>query len=61
MKRGFDQLHYPCYWHYDILFGLKVISEGGGLDDPRCVQALDLLESKRTADHGFQLKDVIII
>lgn len=21
------QLHYPCYWHYDILFGLEVLAE----------------------------------
>ena len=23
MNRSFVELHYPCYWHYDILFGLK--------------------------------------
>ncbi len=53
MRRGFDKLHYPCYWQYDILFGLKVMSEGGWQDDPRCEKALDLLESKRLSDNGF--------
>jgi hypothetical protein len=46
-------LHYPCYWHYDILFGLTVIAEAGLINDPRCRDALDLLESKRLPDGGF--------
>ncbi len=50
---GFVRLHYPCYWHYDILFGLKVLAEGGYIDDERCRDALDLLESKRLLDGGF--------
>jgi hypothetical protein len=49
----FVRLHYPCYWHYDILFGLKVLAEAGFVKDARCNQALDLLESKRLADGGF--------
>ncbi|MCD4753219.1 MAG: hypothetical protein K8R40_09125 [Anaerolineaceae bacterium] len=57
MRRGFDKLHYPCYWHYDILFGLKVMSEGGWQDDPRCEKALDLLESKRLSDNGFPMEE----
>ena len=46
-------LHYPCYWHYDILFGLKVMAEVGFIDDKRCNNALELLESKRLPDGGF--------
>ncbi len=46
-------LHYPCYWHYDILFGLKAMAEAGFLGDPRCREALDLLESNRLPDGGF--------
>lgn len=38
---------FPCYWHYDVLFGLTVLDEAGFLADPRCRSALDLLESKR--------------
>ena len=53
MDRHFVQLHYPCYWHYDILFALKVMAETGFIDDPRCQPALDLLESRRLADGGF--------
>jgi hypothetical protein len=53
MKSEFKALHYPCYWHYDILFGLKVMAEAGFIQDPRCADALDLLESKRLPDGGF--------
>lgn len=49
----FTELHYPAYWHYDILFGLKVMAEGGFVRDPRCAEALDLLEAKRLPDGGF--------
>jgi hypothetical protein len=49
----FVRLHYPCYWHYDILFGLKVLAEAGYIADPRCQDALDLLESKRLPGGGF--------
>lgn len=49
----FITLHYPCYWHYDFLFALKVLAEGGWIADPRCAEALDLLESKRLQDSGF--------
>jgi hypothetical protein len=50
---SFVRLHYPCYWHYDVLFGLKVLAEAGFVRDPRCGEALDLLEAKRLADGGF--------
>jgi hypothetical protein len=53
IAEDFVKLHYPCYWHYDILFGLKVITEAGLIADPRCADALDLLESKRLPDGGF--------
>jgi len=53
IRPDFVRLHYPCYWHYDLLFGLKVMAEGGYLDDERCQDALDLLESKRLPDGGF--------
>ena len=50
---SFVELHYPCYWHYDILFGLTVLAESGRIGDDRCSPALDLLESKRMPDGGF--------
>ncbi len=49
----FTRLHYPPYWHYDILAGLQVMAEAGLLSDERCQEALDLLESKRLPDGGF--------
>jgi hypothetical protein len=47
------ELHFPCYFHYDFLFGLKVMNEAGFLGDERCEDALELLESKRLPDGGF--------
>jgi hypothetical protein len=46
----FAQLHYPLYWHYDVLGGLKAMAELDLLGDDRCAPALDLLESLRLAD-----------
>ena len=53
MEEHFILLHYPAYWHYDILFGLKVMAEAGFISDPRCRDALDLLETKRLPGGGF--------
>jgi len=50
---AFTKLHYPPYWHYDILFGLKVMAESGFVKDRRCDEALDMLESKCLKDGGF--------
>lgn len=44
------QLHYPPYWHYDVLAGLLVLSRLMPLTDPRMAEALDLVEGKRRAD-----------
>lgn len=49
----FLKLHYPCYWHYDILFALIVLLEAGLLKDERCADALDLLVSKWLSTGGF--------
>jgi hypothetical protein len=53
INEDFIKLHYPCYWHYDILFALKVMAEAGWLTDERCGEALAVLESKRLPDGGF--------
>ena len=47
------QLHYPCYWHYDILFGLEVLAEAGHINDPNCAEALELLRAKALPNGGF--------
>ena len=57
INHRFVLLHYPLYWHYDSLFGLKVMAEAGLLGDPRCKDALDLLESKRLPDGGFPAEE----
>lgn len=50
---AFVALHYPLYWHYDILGGLKAMKIIGQIQDARCAEALDLLESKRLPDGGW--------
>jgi hypothetical protein len=57
MDKHFVLLSYPPYWHYNILFGLKVMAEAGFISDPRCQAALDLLESKRLPDGGFPAEE----
>jgi hypothetical protein len=44
------QLHYPLYWHYDILQALRVLERCAKLSDSRTKEALDLLEAKRSPD-----------
>lgn len=49
----FVDLHYPCYWHYDVLFALKVLAEGGLLRDSRCDEAVARVRSRERPDGGF--------
>jgi hypothetical protein len=49
-KPALLKLRFPAYWHYDLLAGLRTLAATGGLGDPRAVDALDLLESKRLRD-----------
>ncbi len=44
------KLHYPLYWHYDILQGLRMMAMLGKLGDTRVQEALDILESERLPD-----------
>jgi hypothetical protein len=43
------KLHYPLYWHYDILQALRVLQLCGKVNDRRAKDALDIIESKRTS------------
>jgi len=54
IHESFLKLRYPHYWHYDILIALKVMAEAGHIGDPRCAEALDILESKRLADGSWR-------
>jgi len=57
INEHFTRLHYPPFWHYDFLSGLKILHEAGFIGDPRCNAALDLLESKRLKDGGFPAEE----
>jgi hypothetical protein len=43
-------LHYPPYWHYDILQALVILARMGLAADPRASDALDLIEQRRLPD-----------
>ncbi len=47
---SFTDLHYPLYWHYDILQALIILQRAGRLGDSRTNEAIDLVESKRGED-----------
>jgi hypothetical protein len=53
---SFVTLHWPQYWHYDYLGGLRVLNavDAKLLRDARAKDALDLLESKQLPDGRFQ-------
>ena len=53
IRREWAELHYPVYWHYDVLAGLKGLMELGLITDDRTGAALDLLESRRLPGGGW--------
>jgi hypothetical protein len=53
IQPNFRMLHYPLYWHYDLLGGLKAMAEMGLVKDSRCEDALDLLERKELPNGGW--------
>lgn len=53
INADFVALHYPLYWHYDVVGGLKAMARIGRIMDPRCADALDLIEEKRLRDGGW--------
>jgi hypothetical protein len=53
IHQEFTYLHYPLYWHYDIVGGLKGMAAVGRIKDPRCSGVLDLLESKQLPTGGW--------
>lgn len=55
MRPDFLRLHYPLYWHYDVLGGLKGMADLGRIGDPRCREALDWLEDRELARGGWPL------
>jgi len=53
IKDDFLLLHYPSYWHYDVLGGLRAMAEAGLIRDRRCHDALGLLTGKLLAKGGW--------
>jgi hypothetical protein len=53
IHRSWTVLHYPAYWHYDVLQGLRVLAALDRLGDQRAVDALDVVEHARRPDGRF--------
>jgi hypothetical protein len=51
------KLHYPLYWHCDILQELMILTRAGKLNDPRTSEALDIVEKKRGPDGLWHADD----
>src|SRR5712692_6604392 len=51
------KLHYPLYWHCDILQELTILSRARKLDDPRTKEARDIVEKKRDPDGLWHADD----
>jgi hypothetical protein len=54
MDSRFLQLHFPRYWHYDVLGGLIAMRDAERLDDPRSADALDWLEARQLPRGGWR-------
>ena len=52
----FTNLHFPMYYFYDILHGLRVLTKLGYSDDKRMDAAVHLLMSKRRPDGTWNLE-----
>lgn len=50
INRTWLALHYPPYWHYDVLQGLLILTRLGHAHDPRMADARDLVERRRRPD-----------
>lgn len=55
ITKYFDKIQYPIQF-YDVLYVLMVMAEMGKIKDPRCKEALDLLQSKQLTNGGFPLE-----
>jgi len=50
ISREWLLLHYPPYWHYDILQGLLIVTRLGFASDPRLCDAVEVLQDLQAAD-----------
>ena len=51
------KLHYPLYWHCDILQELMILARAGRLNDPRTREAFDIVEKKKGRDGLWHAND----
>lgn len=54
LHRSVVDLHYPPYWHYDVLQALVVLDRAGCRDDPRTRRAREVVAGKRRRDGGWR-------
>ncbi len=54
IHREWLHIHWPHYWHYDFFNGLRALALLNRLDDPRALDALALLRSRRRADASWR-------
>jgi hypothetical protein len=50
IHRSWLTLHYPPYWHYDVLQAMHLLTRLGRAGDQRAADALDVLEERRLPD-----------
>jgi hypothetical protein len=54
LHRSVVDLHYPPYWHYDVLQALVVLDRAGFRDDARTSRARQVVAGKRRRDGGWR-------
>jgi len=59
LRPVFTKLSYPYPRLYDFMVGLHILARSGHLSDPRCEQALDLLESKFIDGEGWAVERTV--
>ena len=50
-------LHHPHRWRYDILRALDHLRATGAPPDPRCAEAIRMLEARRQSDGRWWLEE----
>lgn len=53
IRPRWTKIAFPLYYQYSFFLSLRAMAEGGFIRDPRCSEALDLLESKRLPNGMF--------
>lgn len=54
------RLHFPLFYYYDILHGLRVLADLGYAKDERIKDALELLQSKRLPDGTWPMEGTFL-